>query len=132
MAKKINTEHPVALEHLKFVALKLDSIRFNCIEESFKRFFRNVEVLHLTTQKYDYEGLNAKWWEQLISTYMPNLRIYDINYYGFDLPNHLTFHQLINQFQSSFWISKQWFFSHQHHCQGDLDQGVLYSTNPYR
>ncbi|CAF1414823.1 unnamed protein product [Rotaria sordida] len=131
-ANKINKEKPIALEYLKFVSLKLDFIDLNHIEDSFKKFFYYVNVLQLTTKRYSFECLNAKSWEQLISIYMPNLRVYDVNYYGCGLPNQETFHELVNQFNSSFWISKQWFFTHQHDWQENLNKGILYSTNPYR
>lgn len=130
--KKMDKEHPVALEHLKFVSIKLDFIDLNHIEDSFKKFFRYVEVLHLTTKRNTFECLDAKRWERLISTYMPNLRIYDVNYYGFGLPNQSTFHELVNQFKSSFWIKKHWFITHQHNEREDLNHGMLYSTDPYR
>ena len=48
-----------------------------------------------------------KKWEQLIVSYMPNLRLFDINHDGFTRNNPLTYHELVNQFNSSFWISKQ-------------------------
>jgi hypothetical protein len=132
-AKKMDKEeHPIALEHLKFVSLKLDHIRLNDIEDSIKKFFRYVEVLRLSTERFACECLDAKRWERLISSSMPSLRIFDVNFYGFGMPNQLTFHELVNQFNSSFWMDKQWFFTHQHGWQEDLNHGMLYSTNPYR
>ncbi|CAF3926627.1 unnamed protein product [Rotaria sp. Silwood1] len=131
-ANKMNKEEPIVLEHLKSVSLKLDFIDLNDIEDSFKKFFYFVQILQLTTNRYSFECLNAKKWEQLISIHMPNLRVYNVNYHGFGLPNQETFHELVDQFNSSFWISKQWFFTHQHDWQENFNYGIFYSTDPYR
>jgi hypothetical protein len=123
---------PAVVKNLKYVSLKLEDIPFNKLEELIKYFFRRVEVLRLTT-RYDKAYLDAKRWEQLIKSYMPNLRIFDINHHDSVLDNNpLTYHDLINQFNSSFWIEKQWFFTHQHDWQERFDSGIFYSTNPYR
>ncbi|UJR07567.1 hypothetical protein I4U23_011854 [Adineta vaga] len=133
ITKKIyQQDQPIPLEHLKFVSLKLDLVDLNNIEDMFKRFFRYVEVLHLATIQTCYECLNAKRWEQLISNFMPNLRVYDVYFHGFGLSNQLTFHELVNQFNSPFWTNKRWFFTHQHDDHEDLNNGIFYSINPYR
>jgi hypothetical protein len=121
----------IVLKHLESVSLKLESIPFDQLEDFIKNHFHRVEVLRLTTT-YDPKYLDAKRWEQLITSSMPNLRIFDVNFHGYASKNQLTFHDLINQFNSSFWIEKQWFFTHQHDCQEDLTSGILYSTDPYR
>ncbi|CAF1285311.1 unnamed protein product, partial [Rotaria sordida] len=71
--------HTNFLEHLKYVSLKLDYISFNQVEKIIKDFFHYIEVLRLTT-KADESYLDAKQWEQLISSSMPNLRVFDINH----------------------------------------------------
>ncbi|CAF5016043.1 unnamed protein product, partial [Rotaria sp. Silwood1] len=63
---------------------------------------------------------------------MPYLRIFDINHRNCMENNNLTYHDLINQFNSSFWIKKNWFFTHQHDWIKRLDTGIIYSTGPYR
>jgi hypothetical protein len=118
-------------KHLKYVFLNLDSIRFNRLEDFIKNHFHNVEILRLTT-KYDPAYLDAKRWEQLIVSSMPNLRRFDINHDGYARDNQLTYHDLIRQFNSSFWIAKQWFFTHQHDCQERLNSGIFYSIDSYR
>ena len=92
-----------------------------------------MEVLHLTTT-CTLEYLDAKRWEQLITTSMPNLRIFDLyhTYAVDDDDDPLTFHDIINEFDSPFWIEKKWFFKHQHSPEKYLSNGVFYSTNPYR
>jgi hypothetical protein len=41
---------------------------------------------------------------------MPNLRIFDIDHEGSQQINQVTYHDLINQFNSSFYIEKNVFF----------------------
>jgi hypothetical protein len=120
---------PIVLKHLKYVSLKLALINFNLFEPYIKHFFRHVEVLRLTT-KHDPAYLDAKRWENLITSYMPNLCIFDLFHIGF--LNRSTYHDLTDQFNSSFWVEKKWFFSHQHNSIGRANAGVFYSTQPYR
>jgi hypothetical protein len=121
----------VVVKHLKYVSTKIDCIRFNRFENFIKEYFSPVEVLRLTTT-YDPNYLDVKQWEQLITSYMPNLCVFDVNFDGHAPDNKATFHTLINHFHSSFWIAKQWFFKHQHDWQESLKSGILYSTDPYR
>ena len=64
---------------------------------------------------------------------MPNLRVFDFfhdNCKFVDMP--VTYHDLVHQFTSPFWIERQWFFTHQHDWRGKIENGIFYSTNPYR
>lgn len=123
--------YPIILKDLKYVSLELELVYFNRFEKLIKNFFYYIEVLYITT-KYDSQYLDAERWEELISTYMPNLRIFDINHDGSVQASPFEYHNFINQFNSSFWFKKQWFFTHQHDCEERLDTGIFYSTNPYR
>ncbi|CAF1333514.1 unnamed protein product [Rotaria sordida] len=120
-------ECSIVLQHLKYVSLKFDCIHFNPLEILINKFFRHVEVLRISAI-YDQTYLNAKKWEELIISFMPSLRVFDINHRG----SALKYHDLIDQFNSSFWIERKWFFTHQHHAEETLDYGMFYSTNPYR
>ncbi|CAF4937477.1 unnamed protein product [Rotaria sp. Silwood1] len=122
---------PIKLKYLKYVSLKFDCINFDNVEKILKEFFYYIQILRLTT-KYDDDYLNAKQWEELILSYMPYLRIFDINHQSSMINNNLTYHDSINQFNSSFWIKKNWFFTHQHDWAQCLDSGIFYSTDPYR
>ncbi|CAF4438126.1 unnamed protein product [Rotaria sp. Silwood2] len=128
---QMNELSSIQLKYLKYISLKFDYINFDKVEKIIKDFFYYVQILRLTTF-YDESYLNAKHWEKLISSYMPYLRIFDINHEGSIRNNDLTYHDVINQFNSSFWIEKKYFFSHQHNWQEKLDTGIFYSTNPYR
>ena len=120
-----NKERLIELNHLKYVSLRL-KIEFRLFKDLIKKYFRSIEVLRLSTTYYS-EYLKAKKWEQLITTYMPNLRIFDIDYHGYgEGIKPSSFHESIDQFNSSFWISKQWFFTHQHDWKENLNHGIFY------
>ncbi|CAF1190306.1 unnamed protein product [Rotaria sordida] len=123
--------YPLLLEYLKYVSLELDLVYFNRFEQLIKNFFYHVEILHFTSKYYS-RYLDAELWEKLITSYMPYLRIFDINHDGSIQHNLSRYHNWINQFNSSFWTEKQWFFTHQHDCQDTIGSGIFYSTNPYR
>jgi hypothetical protein len=123
-----------ALEDLKYVSLKVYGVDFNELEKLIKCYFRHVEVF-LLTARYNKAYLDAQKWEQIIVSYMPNLRIFDINYhYTIDDNSQIAYHDSINQFNSSFWTERKWFFTHQHNWQSlsKMDNGLFYSTHPYR
>ncbi len=79
----------------------------------------------------------ADQWEKLISSFLPNLRVFAIqDIYTGDISYH--FYKSIctnDDFQSKFWKEKQWFFHHQYDDDnyiGSSPSGIFYSTNPYR
>ncbi|CAF1520734.1 unnamed protein product, partial [Rotaria sp. Silwood1] len=125
----------ITLKHLKYLSIKIDSIRFKKLEILFKYFFQHIQILRISTNS-NIEFLNAKQWEQLILTYMPNLQTFDFYHDGLFcimyIRNPLKFHEIINQFNSSFWTERKWFFTHQHTSHKTLDCGIFYSIEPYR
>ncbi|CAF4770400.1 unnamed protein product, partial [Rotaria sp. Silwood2] len=83
-------------------------------------------------------------WEELISSYIPNLSIFDIRCEDYlnhihSSTNNFLFNQSvpnfqINKFTSSFWIERRWFFAQQqqHYQSKYTDRTIFYSTDPYR
>jgi len=120
----------IRLKHLKYVSFELDGVRLPRLEKLMRNFFRHVEVFRLTV-KYDQTYFDANLWEQLIKSYMPNLRIFDIHYNG-AVDSSSSYHQLVDQFNSPFWIERGWSFNHQHFWPDSLSSGMFYSTDPYR
>ncbi|CAF1584378.1 unnamed protein product [Rotaria sp. Silwood1] len=83
--------------------------------ERVTNYFRQIQVLTIAIQYVGFYGnstqyLNADRWEQLISTYMLNLLVFDF--------------QLSYQYQ--------WFFDHHYHQITWSNAAVFYSRNPYR
>ncbi|CAF0916788.1 unnamed protein product [Rotaria sordida] len=112
----------------------LDLPKFHSLTISFIDYIESLDIFIqiFRLSKLEYSYLNAKQWEDLILSSMPYLRIFDINHEGSIRNNKLTYHDIIDRFNSSFWLEKEWYFSHQHNWSHSLDSGIFYSTNPYR
>ncbi|CAF4041480.1 unnamed protein product, partial [Rotaria sp. Silwood1] len=128
----INGSFPIRAFHNLLCCLpKLQHLSINYLD-SHHEFSHHIQILRLTTS-CDEKYLDAKRWEQLILFHMPYLRIFDIHHQCFVTDNKLKDHDIINQFNSSFWNEKKWFFTHQHKWKHhQLDSGIFYSTSPYR
>jgi hypothetical protein len=83
----------------------------------------------------DMEYVNANRWQQLISTHMSNLRIFDFQHKdrswvrGID---RQAYEDEIGKFNSPFWIQHQWFFEYQYYKTQHFENIIVYSINPYR
>ncbi|CAF4003842.1 unnamed protein product [Rotaria sp. Silwood1] len=126
-----NKLSPIPLNDVKCVSFKLNSIHFYEVEQIFKDFFHSIQTLRLTTCQYD-DYLNAEQWEKLIISYMPCLRIFDINHTNPVTYDTSRYQTLINGFDSLFWIERKWFFTYQYDWSTYYRDLLFYSTNPYR
>jgi hypothetical protein len=134
------TKSSITLSYLIDVSLKLYSVDFNDFQVLVTDFFRQVQVLRIIVcfNQYrisDMQYVYANLWERLISTSMPNLRIFDFEhqyrtwYNNYDRQIYET---EVNKFNSSFWIKRQWFFEYQYQWAMRTKVAIFYSTNPYR
>ncbi|CAF2116730.1 unnamed protein product [Rotaria magnacalcarata] len=126
-------DFPLVLKDLTHVNLKLQRITFDYFESSIMKFFHHLQVLRISTSN-DIEYLNATRWEKVISSYMSQLRVFDIEHEhvlknGTDIN---LYQNLTNQFTTSFWTKRKWFFGHQHSCLGHSNHVIFYSTHSYR
>ncbi|CAF2116346.1 unnamed protein product [Rotaria magnacalcarata] len=135
--QRANTSPPT-LKHLTHVSLNLDRISFDRFEEIVKNLFSTIQVLY-TSIEYNTDDAykDSRKWEQLILYHMPNLRVFDIRdvrkaTHTTDNNNLPILDNHTNQFTSSFWIKKQWFFALQHYKLGFGSRQIFYSTCPYR
>ncbi|CAF1233529.1 unnamed protein product [Rotaria sp. Silwood1] len=130
----------INLNYLTNVSLKLNNVNFNDFEILVTNYFRQIQVLTIALQCIGFYGnsiqyLNADRWEQLISTHMLNLRIFDfqLSYRILDSNRERQeFETLINKFNSTFWIEHQWFFDHHYHQMTWSNTAIFCSRNPYR
>ncbi|CAF4169110.1 unnamed protein product [Rotaria socialis] len=126
-------DFPLFLKDLTHVNLKLQRITFDYFESSIMKFFHHLQVLRISTS-HDIEYLNAKRWEKIISSYMPQLRVFNIEHEhvlknGTDIN---SCQNLTNRFTTSFWTKRKWFFRHQHSSLERSNHVIFYSTHPYR
>ncbi|CAF4039038.1 unnamed protein product [Adineta steineri] len=123
---------PIVSQKLTHVYLHLGNVYFDVFELLIKNILHQVQVLHISTPA-DPKYLIANRWKSLILFYMPYLQIFDIDYHVYtSRVNGVIFRNLIDQFQSSFWIERQWFFAFHMKVIGNYCQIYFYSTDPYR
>ena len=125
---------PKVTSKLTHVFLDLGKITFNQLEPFLAQFLPSLKVLRISTND-DEEYINASRWERLISTYMLDLRVFDMQYICRTRDDHdqLVFDDLIKQFTSPFWVQRQWYFACQHHEGNDgSSRSIFYSVKPYR
>lgn len=130
----------IALNHLKSVSLKINSLNFNDFEQLIGNFFSHVESLHLSVETQSFAHfergyLNAYRWRQLICTSMTNLRIFDFRHQSRAwnrINSRIEYENQIQRFHSAFWMERQWFFDSQYYLGKSSTTAVFYSTNPYR
>jgi hypothetical protein len=134
--KKRTKAYQLVLNHLTHISLQLDSIQFDQFEQMVINIFPTVQILHLTAQGYSVDPayIDANKWKQLISSHIPNLRIFDleIDLSASNTDDQLRIETQINQFTSPFWIERQWFFAHHFYRSIYGNRAIFYSTNPYR
>jgi hypothetical protein len=127
----------IVLNHLTHVSLNIDDFLFDQVESIMKNLFHRVQVLHISIiATNDATYYDANRWKQLILSFLPYLRIFNIDIsISDDRRSHNNIKQYISridEFNSSFWIERQWFFQHGVYYGTDDTDYSLYSINPYR
>ncbi|CAF1296200.1 unnamed protein product [Adineta ricciae] len=117
--------------YLTHVSLGLKSITFDQFEQLMINVFPLVEILYISIPpNTDSVFTDATRWQQLISSHLPQLRIFDFLHDNW--PNNGASNSNSHQFSSLFWSKRQWFFVEQHYKEKYLFRTIFYSTNPYR
>ena len=122
---------------LRRLSLCLTWLKLDDFLQIGRKFPATIEVVRFTldvsiinTREYT----NAYKWEQVITSYLPNLRIFDIQY-DFYIPSDvLSFHipEQFDRFITPFWLAHQWFFAYRFYSRKYGQHVLIYSTNPYR
>lgn len=119
-------------QSLTHVNLTLKHIQFDRFEPFILNLFHNVQVFRISMND-DIQYLSANRWERIISSSMPNLRIFDIQHL-YIIPNEhdqLVYDDLIKQFTSSFWVQRRWYFQQQRSEEISPNYGLFFSIQPY-
>ncbi|CAF1320004.1 unnamed protein product [Adineta ricciae] len=120
------------LNNLTHLSLKSTyKLRFETLERILINHFSLVEVLRLSVSL---TTLDANKWKQLISTHLSKLRIFDVRFifYSYDNAENVAYEEQVTQFQSSFWIERQWFFHSEIIRFRYPEQKLFFSVNAYR
>lgn len=118
---------PLNLTHL---SLSHWFLSFNEFESLISIIGSQLELLYVSLSR-DMHCLNAHRWQQLISRHMPRLFKF-IFHYGGPTVGNTTCQQLIDQFSSSFWVERKWFFAHRHRQVPNEEYIRFYSIQPQR
>jgi hypothetical protein len=121
------------LLHLTHLSLKSSNISFDLLEFMFRSLFNRVNVFHLSTSS-TIHYFNADQLERLIISYMPQLRIFDLDLKFLFNDNQIIVNYIpqINRFNASFWSERQWFFQFQIYQMQNQPYLHFFSIKPYR
>jgi hypothetical protein len=116
------------LSHLTFISIREYPKKFDEFEMFISGIQWKLKFLYITTESKDVTYFDANRWEELILKYLPDLKVFHLQYDEFTCEENESpvFIGEPNQFTSSFWIKHQWLFE----AQIDYDQ-IIYSVCPY-
>jgi len=100
----------ITTPYLTYIYIGVCYINFSVFEIFIKKISSRLKELHIHIFGIiDY--LDANRWEQLIKEHMPHLRKFYFTYEQ-SINNKVRYpsYTIINQFNSSFWIQRKWFF----------------------
>ena len=115
---ELSKQHQYISQIVLIKMLKLTRITFNMCNAMFDDFeifiqkiCKQLRVLCINTSQ-DAAYLDAIRWERLISQHMPYLRVFNFEYHEYHYQSiELSSHNnQLNQFTSSFWVDRGWFF----------------------
>lgn len=113
----IETNEPIESNHLKKIQFDFITISFDQFESTSRHLFNQLEILRLFIYQENIPYLNAHRWEQLISSSIPKLRIFDYQYRAdISIDNdesYLLYESMHKDFSTLFWIQRKWFFDYQ-------------------
>ncbi len=131
--QEIHRKISIEMLNLTSITFNTCNVQFNELEIFIEKFCKQLRVLYINTCE-DISYLDATRWERVISYYMPYLRIFKFEYHEWHYQKiELTsYHNLLNQFTSLFWINRGWFFQ----ITADIDYWppikTVYSIQPDR
>lgn len=125
---------PINVTNLKKLSLELGSIPFDLLKLFLCKISSRLEVLCISAN-YQKSYFDAYQWQELISYSMPYLRIFDFQFQSELCENDqksMEYDLLIQQFNSKFWIERNWFFTYQNYQRNYGLFKIFYSIRPYR
>jgi hypothetical protein len=115
---------PMILSNLTDISIYGDDITFNQFEMFITKISSKLKSLSLTSRAKDVNYLNTDRWEELIREYFPQLEKFNLTFHVHGTSKYIG---KSNQFNSSFWIERQWLLE----AEIELDI-IIYSIHPYK
>jgi hypothetical protein len=126
---------PACLNVLTHASFNMPNVPFDQFQPLIENLFRQLLVLRISTGADD-QYLNANRWQHLITSFMPQLRIFDLQHishtYNNATASRVTYESILDQFSSLFWHERKWFFGYQFYTEMYQNRISFYSRNPYR
>ncbi|UJR32673.1 hypothetical protein I4U23_020134 [Adineta vaga] len=126
---------PTVLKNLTHISFDTIGTTFNHFEELIRNLTHQLQVLCISLNS-DREYLDANRWEYLIKSFIPQLRIFDFQHTDFiesnTNENRAWYDSILQQFSSSFWHKRKWFFGYRFEKNMLRDRVIFYSKNCYR
>ncbi|CAF3304693.1 unnamed protein product [Rotaria socialis] len=126
----------IASLRLTHLTVDMGLTPFDHFERITTNLLSHLQVLHISV-KQNKKYLDANRWKQLISSSMPHLRIFDLNYsyhiYGIYTEWNLAdCNETLRKFSSLFWAQHKWYFEYQLAVKDYEGEMWFFSVNPYR
>jgi hypothetical protein len=120
----------IILKNLTHLFIEAERLTFDQVELFISKLSHQLQVFHFSTV-YDPTYLNADRWEQFILSYLPYIQIFNIKLFPNYDDDRISCHTSIDQFTSSFWSERRWFFTHEYYSS-KKSLASFYSIEPYR
>jgi hypothetical protein len=118
---------PMILNNLTHLSFKVENLSFDHLELFFINLTHQIHIFYFSTN-YQVDYFNASRWENLISSKLPKLRLFNLQIKSEETTSTVIPYISINQFMSSFWLTRQWYFRYDY----QPTYAALYSIHPYR
>lgn len=118
---------PIILNNLTHLSFKVENLSFDHLELFFTNLTHQLQVFNFSTD-YQVDYFSARRWEDLISSKLPKLRLFNLQIKSKETTLTAVPYVSINQFTSSFWLKRQWYFRYEY----QPTHAVFYSIHPYR
>ncbi|UJR32583.1 hypothetical protein I4U23_020043 [Adineta vaga] len=103
---------PTIVNELTYLRLQ-HSVGFDHLEMFISNLFHRIQILRVSSNT-NMNASDAKRWQRLISSHLPHLHTFDLQHFGqiIDLAEYDRIH---NEFNSSFYWKRKWFFIFQYY-----------------
>ncbi|CAF1024002.1 unnamed protein product [Adineta ricciae] len=101
---------PLLVKHLTCLHLQT-STQVEQLEVFLSKLCHQIQILRISSYS-KMDSTDAKRWQRLISSHFPDLRTFEMQHFG-EISSLNEYDLIRNEFNSSFWWKRKWFFTFQ-------------------